>query len=146
MAKSSNFVVLVAAGVLGAAGLLVPVVLVVQERSVEATSPGKPGRIAHSAYDGTNVEIYTIDSGGGGRFQVTDNDGELPRFWRWWRSRHHAAEGDHRHGSWRHLRWSCYLHLLSRRASYLPVQAASGHDHDKQLGSVHTSENLLRSR
>ena len=120
MAKSSKFVVLVAAGVLGAAGLLVLVMLVVQERSVEATSPGKPGRIAHSAYDGTNVEIYTIDSGGGGRFQVTDNDGELPRFWRWWRSRHHAAEGDHRHGSWRHLRWSCYLHLLSHQWSPRP--------------------------
>jgi hypothetical protein len=69
MAKSSHFVALVAAGVLAAAGLLV---LVVHERSVEATSPGKPGKIAYSAYDGTNEAIYTIDPGGGGRFKVTD--------------------------------------------------------------------------
>src|SRR5215213_6944401 len=75
MAKSSHFVALVAAGVLVAAGLLVLVVLVIHERSVEAISPGKPGKIAYSAYDGTNVAIYTIDPGGGSRFKVTDKPG-----------------------------------------------------------------------
>src|SRR5215217_4858743 len=75
MAKTSHFVALVAAGVLAAAGLLVLIVLVVQERSAEATSPGVPGKIAYSAYDGTNVAIYTIDPGGGSRFKVTDKPG-----------------------------------------------------------------------
>src|SRR5215217_2523658 len=74
MAKTSHFVALVAAGVLAAAGLLVLIVLVVQERSAEATSPGVPGKIAYSAYDGTNEEIYTIDPGGGAMYKVTDND------------------------------------------------------------------------
>src|SRR5215203_7506954 len=76
MAKSSNFVVLVAAGVLGAAGLLVLIVLVVQERSVEATAPGNPGKIAYSAYDGTNQAIYTIEPGGGNKVKVTDKPGD----------------------------------------------------------------------
>src|SRR5215217_7907037 len=75
MAKTSHFVALVAAGVLAAAGLLVLIVLVVQERSAEATSPGVPGKIAYSAYDGTNEAIYTIDPGGGARFKVTDKPG-----------------------------------------------------------------------
>src|SRR5215204_4018179 len=76
MAKSGHFVALVAAGILGAAGLLVLIVVVVQERSAEATSPGKPGKISYSAYyDGTNVAIYTIDPGGGGKFKVTDKPG-----------------------------------------------------------------------
>ena len=75
MAKSSNFVVLVAAGVLGAAGLLVLVMLVVQERPAEATFPGKPGKIAYSGEDGPNgdYEVYTIKPDGGGKFKVTDN-------------------------------------------------------------------------
>jgi len=76
MARSSHFVALVtAAGVLAAAGLLVLIVLVAQERFAEATSQGKPGKIAYSAYDGTNEAIYTIDPGGGGRFKVTDEPG-----------------------------------------------------------------------
>jgi Tol biopolymer transport system component len=75
MARSNHFVALVAAGLLAAAGLLVLIVFVVQERSAEATSPGKPGKIAYSAYDGTNEAIYTIDPGGGGRFKVTDKPG-----------------------------------------------------------------------
>ena len=74
MVKSSNFVVLVAAGVLGAAGLLALIMLAVHERSAEATSPGKPGKIAYSAYDGNDSEIYTIDLGGGNALKVTDND------------------------------------------------------------------------
>ena len=77
MAKSSHFVALVAAaGVLAAAGLLVLIGLIVQERSVEATSPGKPGKIAYSAYDGTNQAIYTIDPGGGSKFKVIDQPGD----------------------------------------------------------------------
>ena len=50
-------------------------VLLVQERSAEATSPGKPGKIAYSAYDGTNEAIYTIDPGGGSKVKVTDKPG-----------------------------------------------------------------------
>src|SRR5918998_652651 len=77
MARSNHFVALVAAaGVLATAGLLVLIVLVVQARSAEATSPGIPGKIAYSAYDGTNPAIYTIDPGGGSRFKVTDNTGD----------------------------------------------------------------------
>ena len=64
-----------AAGVLAAAGLLTLIVLVVQERSAVATSPGKPGRIAYSAYEGTNTAIYTIDPGGGSKVKVTGNAG-----------------------------------------------------------------------
>ena len=76
MTKSRHFVALVAsAGVLVAAGLLVLTVLLVQERSAEATSPGKPGKIAYSAYDGTNEAIYTINPGGGGKVKVTDKPG-----------------------------------------------------------------------
>jgi Tol biopolymer transport system component len=75
MERSSYFVALVAAAaVLAAAGLLVLIVLVVKERSAEATSPGKPGKIAYSAYDGNDSEIYTIDLGGGNALKVTDND------------------------------------------------------------------------
>jgi hypothetical protein len=75
MAKSRHFVALVtAAGVLAAAGLLVLIVLVVQERSAEATSQGKPGKIPYSAYDGNDSEIYTINVRGGGTSKVTDND------------------------------------------------------------------------
>jgi Tol biopolymer transport system component len=54
-------------------------VSVAQESGIFASGPttsaGKPGRIAYSAYDGTNVAIYTIDSGGGARFKVTDKSG-----------------------------------------------------------------------
>jgi TolB protein len=71
IAKSSLFVALVAA----AAVLVAARLLGVQERSAEVTSPGKPGKIAYSAYDGTNLAIYTIDPGGRGRFKVTDKPG-----------------------------------------------------------------------
>src|SRR5215210_9480489 len=43
---------------------------------LSATSPGNPGKIAYSAYDGTDQAIYTIDPGGGGRFKVTDKPGD----------------------------------------------------------------------
>ena len=77
MAKSSNFVALLAAAAVLVAGSLVLIVLVVQERSADATSPGKPGKIAYSAYDGTNEAIYTIGaSGGGNSSKVVDNASE----------------------------------------------------------------------
>ena len=40
----------------------------------EATFPGKNGRIAYSAHDGNDYEIYTINSRGGDKFQVTNNN------------------------------------------------------------------------
>src|SRR5919107_4801703 len=40
----------------------------------EATFPGKNGRIAYSGYDGNDYEIYTINSRGGDKFQVTNNN------------------------------------------------------------------------
>ena len=40
----------------------------------EATFPGKNGRIAYSAYDGNDYEIYTINSSGGDKFQLTNNN------------------------------------------------------------------------
>jgi Tol biopolymer transport system component len=76
MAENRHFLPLVAAvGVLVALGLLVLTVMVVQERSADATSPGQPGKIAYSAYDGTNEAIYTIDPGGGSKVKVTDKPG-----------------------------------------------------------------------
>jgi Tol biopolymer transport system component len=38
----------------------------------EATFPGKNGRIAYTSYE-NDYEIYTINPGGGGKFQVTNN-------------------------------------------------------------------------
>src|SRR5215217_1218274 len=40
----------------------------------EATFPGKNGRIAYSGYDGNDYEIYTINSRGGDKIQVTNNN------------------------------------------------------------------------
>ena len=40
----------------------------------EATFPGKNGRIAYSAYDGNDYEIYTTNSRGGDKFQLTNNN------------------------------------------------------------------------
>jgi TolB protein len=63
-----------AAGALVAARLLVLMLLVVVEaRPAEATFPGKNGKIAYSSWDGQDDDIYTINAGGGGRFNVTDN-------------------------------------------------------------------------
>jgi Tol biopolymer transport system component len=63
----------VAGATLVAVGLLVVMMLVVEVRPAEATFPGKNGRIALTASDGHDYEIYTINASGGGRFQVTDN-------------------------------------------------------------------------
>jgi Tol biopolymer transport system component len=75
MAKTNHWGALVtAAGTLVAVGLLVLIMLVVIEaRPAEATFPGKSGKIAYQGYDGQDYEIYTIKSGGGGKFKVTDN-------------------------------------------------------------------------
>jgi TolB protein len=47
--------------------------LTVSEKA-EATFPGKNGRMAYSGYDGNDYEIYTINSRGGDKFQVTNNN------------------------------------------------------------------------
>jgi Tol biopolymer transport system component len=56
-----------------AVGLLLLIMVVVEAHPAGATFPGNPGKIAYSGYDGQDFEIYTINSGGGGRFNVTDN-------------------------------------------------------------------------
>jgi hypothetical protein len=74
MAKTNHWGPLAAAvGTLVAVGMLVLIMLVVEARPAEATFPGKPGKIAYSGYDGQDYEIYTINPGGGGKFNVTDN-------------------------------------------------------------------------
>jgi hypothetical protein len=57
------------------AGMLVAclVTLFAVSKEVEATFPGKPGKIAYAGYEGPDCEIYTINAGGGGRVNVTDN-------------------------------------------------------------------------
>ncbi len=77
MAKSNHWGALAAAaGTLVAVGLVVLIMLVVvQAPPAGATFPGKSGKIAYSGQDGPNGdhEIYTINPGGGGKFNVTDN-------------------------------------------------------------------------
>jgi hypothetical protein len=73
----TNHVGTLAAGALVAVGLLV-LMLVVEARPAEATIPGKNGKIAYAADDGTSggidSEIYTINPTGGTSFNVTNND------------------------------------------------------------------------
>src|SRR5215216_238338 len=61
-----------AAGLLAAVGVLV---VVLYAQPAEANFPGKPGKIAYAGQDAPNgdYEIYTINSGGGGKKQLTDN-------------------------------------------------------------------------
>jgi Tol biopolymer transport system component len=75
MAKATRWGPLAAAaGTFVAVGLLLIMVLVVVEsRPAEATFAGKPGKIAYQGYDGQDYEIYTINSGGGDKFRVTNN-------------------------------------------------------------------------
>jgi hypothetical protein len=64
-------------GILAAAVLVAcAVALLAGSREADATFPGKPGKIAYSGYDGPDAEIYTIDAGGGGKFNVTANTTE----------------------------------------------------------------------
>jgi hypothetical protein len=58
-----------AAGLLAAVGL---VVLNVQP--AEANYPGTPGKIAYSGWDGNDWDIYTINTNGGSRKNVTNNN------------------------------------------------------------------------
>jgi hypothetical protein len=73
MAKTNHLGALEAAGTLVAVGLVLLIMVVVEASPAEATFPGNPGKIAYSGYDGQDFEIYTINSGGGARFNVTDN-------------------------------------------------------------------------
>jgi Tol biopolymer transport system component len=74
MAKTNHWGPLVAAaGTLVAVGLVLLIMVVVEARPAEATFPGKPGKIAYQGTDGSDAEIYTINSGGGGKVQLTDN-------------------------------------------------------------------------
>jgi TolB protein len=75
MAKRNNLgALVVAAGALAAVGFLM--LMVVEAGPAGATFPGKNGKIAYSGFDGQDSEIYTIDPGGGKRFNVTDNKTE----------------------------------------------------------------------
>jgi uncharacterized membrane protein YqiK len=69
------YCVVAVVGTLVAVGLLLIMVLVVVEsRPAEAAFPGKSGKITYSGYDGQDYEIYTINSGGGGKLRVTNNN------------------------------------------------------------------------
>jgi TolB protein len=53
-------------------------VVLAVSREVEATFPGKNGKIAYVAFRVTNgtAEIYTINPGGGGKTQITHNNND----------------------------------------------------------------------
>ena len=77
LAKANRFGALVAmagAASLGAIGLLVVMMLVVEVRPAEATFPGKNGKIAYTGDDGHDREIYTMNLRGGSRFNVTNDN------------------------------------------------------------------------
>jgi dipeptidyl aminopeptidase/acylaminoacyl peptidase len=57
-----------------AATVACAVVLSAVSENAEATFPGKNGRIAYSGYDGNDYEIYTINSRGGAKRKVTNNN------------------------------------------------------------------------
>jgi Tol biopolymer transport system component len=59
-----------AAGALVAVGLLLLMMLVGEVPPAGATFPGKNGKIA---YVGGDLNIYTVNPGGRGKFRVTDN-------------------------------------------------------------------------
>src|SRR5215216_4373807 len=73
MTKTNHLEALEAAGTLVAVGVLVLIMVVVAASPAEATFPGNPGKIAYSGRHGQDFEIYTINSGGGATFNVTDN-------------------------------------------------------------------------
>ena len=52
----------------------VGLVVVLYAQPAEANYPGKPAKIAFSGFDGNDYEIYTINAGGGGKVNVTNND------------------------------------------------------------------------
>jgi Tol biopolymer transport system component len=74
MAKTNHWGALaVAAGTLVVVGLVVLLMVVLEAHPAGATFPGNPGKIAYSGHHAQDFEIYTIDSGGGGKVQLTDN-------------------------------------------------------------------------
>src|SRR5215208_6721595 len=73
MTKTNHSGALEAAGTLVAVGLVLLIMVVVEASPAEATFPANPGKIAYSGYHGQDFEIYTINVGGGARFNVTDN-------------------------------------------------------------------------
>src|SRR5215208_3254801 len=73
MTKTNHLRALEAAGTLVVVGLVLLIMVVVAASPAEATFPGNPGKIAYSGYDGQDFEIYTINPGGGARFNVTNN-------------------------------------------------------------------------
>ena len=73
MAKTNHLGALAASGTLVAVGLVVLIMVVVEASPAQATFPANPGKIAYSGRHGQDFEIYTINSGGGARFNVTDN-------------------------------------------------------------------------
>jgi hypothetical protein len=77
MANTKHFGALAAAaGALVAMGLVLLIMLVVVEVGpAEAAFPGQNGKIAYSGSDGQDLEIYTIDPGGGEKFKVTNSTG-----------------------------------------------------------------------
>ena len=73
MTKTNHLGALAASGTLVAVGLVVLIMVVVEASPAQATFPANPGKIAYSGRHGQDFEIYTINSGGGARFNVTDN-------------------------------------------------------------------------
>jgi Tol biopolymer transport system component len=74
MAKTNHLGALEAAsGTLVAVGLVLLIMVVVEASPAEATFPANPGKIAYSGRHGQDFEIYTINSGGGGKVQLTEN-------------------------------------------------------------------------
>src|SRR5215208_2605741 len=63
---------LAVAGLLAAVGVFV---VVLYAQPAEANFPGKPAKIAYAGQDAPNGddEIYSINAGGGGKKQLTDN-------------------------------------------------------------------------
>ena len=73
MAKRTLYLQSLLGTLASAAVVACAVALLVVSEKAEATFPGKNGRIAYSGYDGNDYEIYTVNSRGGDRFQVTKN-------------------------------------------------------------------------
>ena len=47
--------------------------------SEKETFSGKNCKVAHASYDGTNHEIYTVNLGVGGAFQITNSTDDLDK-------------------------------------------------------------------
>jgi TolB protein len=70
-----------AAGAVVAVGLLMLMLVVVEVRPAEAVRPGIPGEIAYTGrLVGQDLEIFTINPGGGETFQVTHNNNEYDAY------------------------------------------------------------------